>query len=46
MKNSAFQDQKMSKSANAKVKEELTRDFHQVQAQNIQRICAAMDVLV
>jgi hypothetical protein len=43
-KNGGFRDQKMLKSAKAKVDELLAREFHHVQEQKIQKIHAAMKV--
>ena len=40
----AFREQKVSKSAKAKVDEPLARESHQLQEQNIHKICAAMEV--
>jgi hypothetical protein len=46
MKNGAFWDQKMSKSAKAKVDEQLATESHQVREPEINKIHAAMEVLV
>jgi len=43
-KKGAFQDQKMSKSANAKVDELLARESHHLREQKIHKIRAAMEV--
>jgi len=43
-KRSAFQDQKMSKTAKAKVDELLAREFHYLREQKIHKIHAAMEV--
>jgi hypothetical protein len=45
-KKGAFRDQKMSKSAKAKVDEQLAKKSHQLQEQKIHKIHAAMEVLV
>jgi len=45
-KTGAFPDQKMSKSARAKVNNQLARESHQLQEQKIPKICAAMEVPV
>jgi len=45
-KKGAFQEQKMSKSAKAKVDEQLARESHQLREQRIHKIHAAMEVLV
>ena len=45
-KKSAFQEQKMSKSAKAEVDEQLAIESHQLQAQKIYKIRAAMEVQV
>jgi len=41
-----FQKQKMSKSANGKVDNLLAREFHQLHAQRIHKIYAAMEAVV
>jgi hypothetical protein len=45
-KKGAFRDQKMSKSAKAKVDEQLATESHQLREQKIHKIRAAMEVLV
>jgi len=45
-KMSAFQEQKMSKSAKAKVNDQLAIEWHQLPEQMIDNIHAAMEVLV
>jgi hypothetical protein len=45
-KNGAFRDQKMSKSAKAKVDEQLATESHQLREQQIHKIRAAREVLV
>jgi hypothetical protein len=45
-KKGAFRDQKMSKSAKAKVDEQLATESHQLRDQKIHKIRAAMEVLV
>jgi len=43
-KKGAFQEQKMSKSAKAKVDEQLATESHKLRHQTIHKICAAMEV--
>jgi hypothetical protein len=43
-KKAAFRDQKISKSAKAKVDQLLAKDSHHLQEQKIHKICAAMEV--
>jgi len=45
-KKGVFRDQEMSKSAKAKVDEQLATESHQLREQKIHKICAAMEVQV